>query len=46
MAQAANPYGDGKASWRIGNILERLLVGKEISPEEREDDRFHFLQAS
>ncbi|HDS30618.1 MAG TPA: UDP-N-acetylglucosamine 2-epimerase (non-hydrolyzing), partial [Firmicutes bacterium] len=42
MSKAGNPYGDGKAAWRIANILERLLSGEGISDNEREDDRFYF----
>ena len=42
MAKAENPYGDGKASWRIANILERVLSGESIGRAERNDDRFHF----
>ena len=26
MSKAVNPYGDGKASWRIANILEQDLI--------------------
>ncbi len=42
MSVAGNPYGDGKASWRIANILERILTGEEIGEEDRRDDRFNF----
>ncbi len=42
MAQAGNPYGDGKASWRIANILERVLTGEDLEEGERELDEFHF----
>jgi UDP-N-acetylglucosamine 2-epimerase len=45
MSKARNPYGDGKAAWRIGNILERVLTGEDILPRERLDDRFHFIPA-
>jgi len=42
MARAENPYGDGKASWRIANILERVLTGEDYEEGERELDEFHF----
>jgi UDP-N-acetylglucosamine 2-epimerase len=42
MSYAGNPYGDGKASWRIGNILEKWLAHEEISEEDRKSDSFHF----
>ena len=45
MAKAHNPYGDGKASWRIANILERILTDEGFDPDERADDRFHFSPA-
>jgi len=45
MSHAGNPYGDGKASWRIANILERILTNQPIEPGEREDDRFRFSAA-
>ncbi len=45
MAKAGNPYGDGKASWRIANILEKVLMDKGFDPGERENDEFHFAQS-
>jgi UDP-N-acetylglucosamine 2-epimerase (non-hydrolysing) len=45
MSNASNPYGDGKASWRIGNILEKFLSGEEINVNERFDDKYHFNPA-
>jgi len=45
MAKAGNPYGDGKASWRIGNILERWLQGPPLSDDERLQDSFNFKPA-
>jgi len=42
MAKAENPYGDGKASWRIANILETVLSGAEIADEARKADKYHF----
>jgi UDP-N-acetylglucosamine 2-epimerase (non-hydrolysing) len=42
MAKAGNPYGDGRASWRIGNILERWLAGPPISEKERMQDSYSF----
>jgi UDP-N-acetylglucosamine 2-epimerase (non-hydrolysing) len=42
MSKAGNPYGDGKASWRIANILERILNRMPISDEEKEKDVFHY----
>ena len=29
MAQAVNPYGDGKASERIASICEQILIGRQ-----------------
>ena len=46
MSTARNPYGDGKAAWRIGNILEKLLVGDRMLPGDTNDDRFHFSTLS
>jgi len=46
MSRSGNPYGDGKAAWRIGNILEQTLGGDGINPEELNDDRFHFAPSS
>jgi len=43
MSKAQNPYGDGKASWRIGNILERVLYSKTITLEERNSDPYNFI---
>lgn len=31
LRQAKNPYGDGRASWRIGNILEEWYEKKQCS---------------
>lgn len=31
MSKAINPYGDGKASWRIGEILEKDQLWKELN---------------
>jgi len=42
MSGAGNPYGDGRAAWRIGNILERWLAGEPISADERASDRYYF----
>ena len=43
MSKAGNPYGDGKASWRIANILERVLRDEPIDREEMKSDNFHFI---
>jgi len=42
MSKAGNPYGDGKASWRIGNILERFLSGEAVTEDEHQSDPFNF----
>lgn len=42
MARAGNPYGDGSASWRIANILERFLSGGTFTESERSSNNFHF----
>ncbi len=46
MARAGNPYGDGKASWRIANILEKVLNNEAIDPGKRQNDNFHFTPHS
>jgi UDP-N-acetylglucosamine 2-epimerase len=42
MSKAGNPYGDGKASWRIGNILERWLQDGGIPEKDHHDDHYYF----
>jgi len=42
MARAGNPYGDGQASWRIGNILDKFLTDTPFEDGERTDNRYHF----
>ncbi|MFH1677176.1 MAG: UDP-N-acetylglucosamine 2-epimerase (non-hydrolyzing), partial [bacterium] len=42
MSGSGNPYGDGKASWRIGNILENYFSEKGIPVEARDSDEYHF----
>ncbi len=32
MARVANPFGDGRASERIADSLERLLLGRQFTP--------------
>jgi UDP-N-acetylglucosamine 2-epimerase len=34
MARAANPYGDGRAAWRIRTGLEYWFGLREEAPEE------------
>ena len=40
MARGANPYGDGKAAWRIAEILEGRTVGGEWLPSSAKEGNF------